>query len=110
MEALLGLQVHGAQLRLAPCIPANWSGYTATLRHGSAHYDIRFENPHGVTGGIGQIRVDGQRLESSAASIDLQDDGRRHAVTVTLGPAGSLQQPEAVHHASIIAAQPPRDP
>jgi cyclic beta-1,2-glucan synthetase len=110
MEALLGLQIHGSQLRLAPCIPATWAGYSATLRHGSAHYDIRFENPHGATGGIEQIIVDGQRLESSATQVDLQDDGRRHAVTVTLGPSGSLVQPEAVHHAAITAAQPPRDP
>jgi cyclic beta-1,2-glucan synthetase len=110
IEALLGLQVRGTQLHLAPCIPAAWTGFSAVLRHRSARYDLRFHNPDGATGGILHIDIDGQRLETGISHIDLQDDGREHRVEVTLGGPHVVPAPEALHRTAITPAEPLRDP
>ncbi|OYU74330.1 MAG: hypothetical protein CFE32_18125, partial [Alphaproteobacteria bacterium PA3] len=31
-EHILGIRLEGGRIRLAPCLPPDWDGYTATLR------------------------------------------------------------------------------
>lgn len=84
IESVLGLQVRGDQLILAPCIPGGWRGYHIDFQHGSSRYAIRVENPDGVTQRIVAIEVDGER-QSNANLIKLVDDGRLHQVLVLMG-------------------------
>jgi cyclic beta-1,2-glucan synthetase len=83
IEAILGLSRVGNALQLAPCIPHTWPGFKVAYRFGSAHYDIRIENPHGVSRGIRQVLLDGNLLPGS--QIPLLDDGRTHLVSVVMG-------------------------
>ena len=88
LEALLGFQLRGDHLRLAPCIPKAWPGFTLTYRHrGRQHvtpYMIQVENPHGVCAGVTRITLDGKTLQPQA-DVALADDGATHTLQVTLG-------------------------
>ena len=84
LESILGVTVRGSTLYLSPCIPRQWPAYEVRLRHRSARYDIRVENPNGATGGITAIELDGAALAPDAA-IPLVDDSATHQVRVVLG-------------------------
>jgi cyclic beta-1,2-glucan synthetase len=75
----------GDTLYVAPCIPPRWPGFRVRYRQGSAHYEIRVENPRGVTRGVALIEVDGVRLEQAAHGFPLLDDARTHQVHIVMG-------------------------
>jgi cyclic beta-1,2-glucan synthetase len=85
VESILGLRVRGRELEVDPCIPAAWPGFAATLRCGSASYEIAVANPHGVCRGVIAVELDGAMLLGRPARIPFTDDGGRHQVLVTLG-------------------------
>jgi cellobiose phosphorylase len=87
LEAILGFQKEGHILRLGPCVAPEWRSYEINYRHGSATYQIRVENPHGVECGVQSVLVDGQN--QAKEEIELIDDGRLHEVVVVLGPPKS---------------------
>ena len=87
LEALLGFQLRGDALRIAPCIPGAWAGFALVYRHRRTHeslYTIDVTNPDGVCRGIKSLQMDGQILAPDEA-IPLLDDGAEHSVRVTLG-------------------------
>jgi len=61
------------------------------FRHASARYQIVIENPHGIGHGVARIELDGVLLDEP--HVDLADDGRRHAIRVTLGEAAGVTPP-----------------
>jgi cyclic beta-1,2-glucan synthetase len=84
IESILGLQVRGSSLRLAPCIPKAWPGFEMTFRHGSATYEIRVDNPDGRESGVRTVELDGKAICASPVVIPLIDDGAIHHVRVVL--------------------------
>ena len=59
LEAILGFRRQGQILLFQPCVPASWSDYEVTYRHGRATYKIRFDNssrrwPRGALGNDGR--------------------------------------------------------
>ncbi|MGH8234478.1 MAG: GH36-type glycosyl hydrolase domain-containing protein [Rhodanobacteraceae bacterium] len=88
-ESLLGLRREGTRLTFAPCVPDDWTRWSADWRHGSTHYHIEFVRQPGDTG-VADISLDG-RLQSGHV-VDLVDDGEVHDVLVRFGkPDGSWQ-------------------
>ena len=49
-----------AGLRLSPCIPQSWPGFTMrrNFRGNIVHIDV--QNPHGVSRGVASLTVDGK--------------------------------------------------
>ncbi|MGH9464086.1 MAG: GH36-type glycosyl hydrolase domain-containing protein, partial [Thermoanaerobaculia bacterium] len=43
IERILGLERHGSTLRLEPCLPNAWPGYSLRWRFGGTRYEIRVE-------------------------------------------------------------------
>ena len=82
LEFILGFQLRGAKLRLAPCIPRGWREYEIDYRHGSSHYRIKVENPSGTGRGVHSVEVDG--VAQPAAEVSLVDDGATRQVRVLL--------------------------
>ncbi len=84
LESVLGLSVHGgAELRVAPCIPDDWPGFTVRWRVPGADgtaYVVRV-----TRGDAFAARLDGAPLP--VARIPLVRDGAEHLVDVVLGPA-----------------------
>ena len=80
IEAILGIRRAKDSLRLTPCIPAGWPGFTAKLRCGSSDYFIQVENGAGAGEGERQVTLDGEPCLGD--SIPLRDDGRRHSIVI----------------------------
>lgn len=97
IESILGLRRQGDVLLLEPCIPATWPGFAIRLRHGTARYEIRVENPEGAGRGIAFAALDDLVVSDRPLRLRLADDGARHSLRVRLGrplgvdagPAGS---------------------
>ncbi|WP_216849841.1 GH36-type glycosyl hydrolase domain-containing protein [Acidisoma sp. L85] len=84
-ESILGLHLLGEILHLEPCIPKSWPGFEIRLRHGSASYEIRVENPAGAGQGIVSASIDGKAILERPFRLKLVDDGAIHRVQVGLG-------------------------
>ena len=105
MEWILGFRLRGDTLRLDPCIPRDWPGYSMTFRYHSARYEIEVESPGGAMRGVAEVELDGvrarnvgdsggadpvdasrgPRVDDEGAWIPLADDGASHRVRVLLG-------------------------
>jgi cellobiose phosphorylase len=79
VESLLGVERIGDELRIAPCLPREWPGFTLHYRRGAARYrvDVVQCGPEGEAPGV---RVDGEL--QPRGTVALVDDGREHTVTV----------------------------
>ncbi len=86
MESILGLRVQAGTLLFNPCIPADWPSFEVTLRHGTARYEIRVDNPEGFERGIAEATLDGASLGSGPLLLRLVEDGAVHRLLVRLGP------------------------
>lgn len=83
-QGLLGVKPDYAGLRIDPCIPKAWPGFTATRRFRGNTYAISVSNPDGVSKGVKSLRLDGQAIDP-AAPIPFVADGKTHTVEVQLG-------------------------
>ncbi|MCB2160724.1 hypothetical protein KQH40_01415 [bacterium] len=83
IEAILGISRAGNSLRITPCIPRDWPGFTVNYRYGSTRYRITVENPNGINQGVRQILLDGNALPGNL--IPLLGDDQPHEVQVVMG-------------------------
>ncbi|TVQ24488.1 MAG: glycosyl transferase [Spirochaetaceae bacterium] len=82
VEEVLGLQIRGEEMRLAPVIPAWWDGFTLRYRHGPAVYHVRVENPDHGDRGVERVELDGQPVPDGV--IQLERSESEHHVLVTM--------------------------
>jgi len=85
IESLLGLRLDVDKLRIAPCLPAEWKGFTLHYRYRDTFYHItvvQIGDEHGET----SVTVDG--VEQQDKAIQLVDDRQDHKVEVHLRAAG----------------------
>jgi cyclic beta-1,2-glucan synthetase len=85
IESILGLRLKGKFLNLDPCIPRVWPGFEIALRRGSAHFEIKVENPDGVSRGVAFASLDGEVVTARPLRLPLADDGAIHRLVVRLG-------------------------
>jgi cyclic beta-1,2-glucan synthetase len=101
LEDILGVKREGDHLRILPCIPSTWDGFQVelTLPEG-IQLSIRVRNPHGVTTGIAECRLDGIDVDPSAIPLGPQELGEvpdgedgvargSHQIEVVMGPVQS---------------------
>jgi cellobiose phosphorylase len=89
IEEVLGFQLRGNQLTVAPVIPDDWSGFEITYRYRSTVYEI-------------EVRRAESRDTPLNLSVQLIDDGGNHKVTVWIQPVGG-QQVASLQPASVTA-------
>jgi len=93
VETLLGLQLEGGHLRIAPCIPANWQSYKIHYRYRETVYHITVKRAGEKPGQAIHLTMDGTVVNGAGADgtrkpqgmIPLVDDRREHYVDVALG-------------------------
>jgi cyclic beta-1,2-glucan synthetase len=85
IEWLLGFRLRGAALFIDPCIPRAWGGFSVLFRYHASRYEIRVENPRGVTRGIERVEVDGARVALGSDGLPLVNDGATHRARVWMG-------------------------
>jgi cellobiose phosphorylase len=80
-ESILGLQLEGDRLRIVPCIPRSWEGFTVAYRYRDTLYEIAVVQ---TTAAISSSRMllDGE--ECPDQTIPLANDGIIHVVNVNL--------------------------
>jgi cyclic beta-1,2-glucan synthetase len=85
VESLLGLRLEVDTLRVAPCLPADWTGFTVHYRYRETVYHIAVLQPSGEYGEMA-VTVDG--VEQDDKAIRLVDDSREHEVKVRMPAPG----------------------
>jgi len=93
VEAILGLQRAAGRVRIDPCLPRDWPGFTATIRGSRGTLDIEVDNRQRVARGVSEITVDGTPLAGNV--VALPNDGAVHHVRVVLGPRSAPAAPNA---------------
>jgi cellobiose phosphorylase len=82
---ILGLRPEYGGLRIDPCIPSSWDGFTARREFRGRVLRIEVRNPHGVCQGVTEVKVDGQLVPGNIVSTTGLSE-REHSVEVLLGP------------------------
>jgi len=84
---MLGIRPGFDSLTVDPCIPAAWPAFSVRRIWRGAVYHICVENPHGVSKGVKECRLNGQALacNSTGAEILVQPAGSENKVTVVMG-------------------------
>jgi N,N'-diacetylchitobiose phosphorylase len=82
-QYILGLQPELDGLRIDPCIPSAWSGFSATRRIRGRLMRITVHNPDGVCRGVVKMTVDGKEIPGNLVPVDLPSG--EHQVEVWLG-------------------------
>jgi len=70
-------------LRIDPCIPHNWSGFSVDRTFRGKRYRINVNNPSGVNKGMSKFEVDGVELPDNLVPVHLA--GEAHRVELWLG-------------------------
>jgi cellobiose phosphorylase len=83
-QGLLGIKPDYEGLRIDPCIPKSWPGFTATRHFRGDTYEITVKNPNGVCKGLAAVTLDGAALDPTHP-IPVIGDGAVHQVEVVLG-------------------------
>jgi len=86
-QYILGVRPEFAGLRVDPCIPPGWAGFSLQRRFRGALYSIEVDNSAGVGRGVVDLLLDGRRLEGSL--LPPQEPGSEHRVQVRLGKTGA---------------------
>lgn len=82
LEELLGLKREGDTLKVEPCIPSNWDGFSVNYRYGKTRFEIRVTNPDGICRGRAEYKS--KDTECSEGAIRLTDDGKAHSIRVKI--------------------------
>jgi cellobiose phosphorylase len=88
LETLLGLQLQSDQMRLAPCIPDEWSEYKIHYRYRVTTYHVTVRRVRPKATHVQRLTVDGTAMDGMGqpyCTIPLVDDRREHHVEVDLG-------------------------
>ena len=82
-QYLLGLRPELDGLRIDPCIPSAWDGFTAKRRFRGKRLRIEVENPDHVCHGVHAITLNGEPLADNVVPVDRLAD--RNRIEATLG-------------------------
>jgi cellobiose phosphorylase len=79
VESLLGLRLEVDRLHVAPCLPADWKGFTLHYRYRDTFYHVTVLQTRAGNGDT-KVTVDG--VEQYDEAIPLVDDHQEHSVEV----------------------------
>lgn len=82
-QAILGIKPDFEGLRVDPCIPQAWDGFSITREYREATYVIEILNPEHVSRGIRSVTVDGSPIDGNV--LPVFRDGAVHQVRVIMG-------------------------
>ena len=64
-QYILGIRPELGGLRIDPCIPTTWQGFTAKRTFRGKALDIEVQNPSGVSRGVKSLTVDGVEIKAN---------------------------------------------
>ncbi len=81
-QYILGIRPELGGLRIDPCVPSAWEGFSAVRAYRGAKYKITVTKPVGVSKGVKSVTVDGKRIEGNLVPILSAGE---HTVEVAMG-------------------------
>ncbi|KAA3634912.1 MAG: glycosyl transferase [Bacteroidetes bacterium] len=81
-QYILGIQPDYDGLKIDPCIPADWDGFTIERTFRGNRYKIKIQNPDGVSKGIRQVTLNGQTLATNLIPYQSDAEGLQEVVVV----------------------------
>ena len=82
-QYILGIKPELDGLRIDPCIPSDWDGFSVTRKFRSGMYKVVVHNPDSVCRGVHKMTVDGKEIQGNLIPLNLP--GNEHQVEVWLG-------------------------
>ncbi|MFZ3071560.1 MAG: glycosyl hydrolase family 65 protein, partial [Anaerolineaceae bacterium] len=82
-QYILGLKPELEGLRIDPCIPSDWDGFSVVRKFRGKTLEIEVRNPEHVCQGVKRMLIDEVEVEGNLVPADLVGD--RHIVQVWLG-------------------------
>ena len=79
---ILGIRPEHTGLRIEPCIPKAWKGFTVERTCRGAIYKISVKNASGVSKGVKSIKLDGKAVDGTI--VPWQKAGTTHTVEVEM--------------------------
>ncbi len=83
VQYILGVRPQYDGIEIDPCIPKSWNGYTVNRKFRGAQYEIIIKNESGVSKGVKEIRLNGEKLNGKI--VPVQNSGSRNKVEVFMG-------------------------
>ncbi|MCL2003962.1 MAG: N,N'-diacetylchitobiose phosphorylase [Oscillospiraceae bacterium] len=80
-QYMLGIRADYDCLRVDPCVPPDWKGFSVTRRWRGAEYRITVKNPDGVEKGVVSLRQDGREV----SAVSPAEPGTISAVEAVMG-------------------------
>ena len=80
---ILGIRPEFEGLRLDPCIPPEWDGFSAERSFRGNKLHIQVHNPQHISRGVVEVKVDGVKIEGNL--VKLAGHSEEHQVEVWLG-------------------------
>lgn len=86
LENILGIQKKGQRLFFNPCVPKDWTDFSAAFKYKSSVYNLSFENPDHLSSGVSSVAVDSVENKSFLdQGVLLKDDGKTYNLKIVLG-------------------------
>lgn len=82
-QYILGLRPEIDGLRIDPCIPANWPGFTAARRFRGKNIQVVVKNPTGVCRGVKHLKLNGEEIEGNLVPANKLE--KENVVEVMMG-------------------------
>jgi len=87
-EGILGLELRGGRLHIAPSLPKIWGGYRAIVRSERGTIDLEVLDPDATGGGRAVLDVDGQSVQDASVAFPTDGSTRRVRATLKAHPSG----------------------
>jgi len=82
-QYILGVRAEYDGLRVDPCIPSGWHGFSVSRQYRGKHFYIKVINPNKVCKGVVSLTVNGRKLSGSLIPHDVMQEN--NTVEVILG-------------------------
>ena len=76
-QHILGVRPEVEGLRIDPCIPRNWPGFTVHRKFRGRSVEIEVRNPDGVSRGVRRLTVDGIALPGNLVPLEKLAEGSK---------------------------------
>jgi cellobiose phosphorylase len=82
-QYILGIRPEFEGLRVDPCIPPKWDGFTVKRKFRNALYEIMVTNPRHVSKGIFSVTADGKQVTGNI--LPVYNDNAKHTISIVMG-------------------------
>jgi cellobiose phosphorylase len=82
-QYILGIRPETNGLRIDPCIPSEWKGFSAVRQFRGKSVEIEVKNPSGVCKGVQSLTLNGKILSDNLIPVELLEE--KNVVEVVLG-------------------------